>query len=111
MLEQPAASAPYLFLSYASVERPQALIIADALEQAGIRVWMDRGAITAGASWSSEIVRGIQESAAVLVLCSKAAYTSPNVQRELNLAAEENKALVPLLLEAVAAPPEVRYAL
>src|SRR5438105_2937887 len=111
MPEQPATSAPYLFLSYASAERERALAIADALEAAGVRVWIDRHAIAGGTSWSAEIVRGIQGAAAVAVLCSTAAYASPNVQRELNLAVEENRALVPLLLESVPAPAEVRYAL
>src|SRR5947209_17728489 len=38
----PAASRPYVFLSYASAEQDRALVIAAALQQAGIAVWLDR---------------------------------------------------------------------
>ncbi len=40
-------AAPYVFLSYASADRERALSIADALEQAGVRVWVDRRSIQA----------------------------------------------------------------
>ncbi|HZU77684.1 MAG TPA: TIR domain-containing protein, partial [Dehalococcoidia bacterium] len=102
---------PQVFLSYGSAERPRALALADALEAAGIGVWIDRQAIPGGSSWSAEIVRAIQGAAVVAVLGSQQAYRSPNVQRELNLAVEENKPLLPLLLDTAPAPAEVRYAL
>ncbi|MHB8577087.1 MAG: ATP-binding protein, partial [Dehalococcoidia bacterium] len=44
-------------------------------------------------------------------LGSAPAFRSPNVQRELNLAVEENRPLLPLLLERTTQPREVRYAL
>src|SRR5260370_20250430 len=106
-----AQPSPYVFVSYSSTERDRALAVADALEGAGIRVWIDRQAIPGGASWSAAIVRGIQHCTVFAVLGSAQAYASPNVQRELNLAVEENKPLLPLLIEQTAAPPEVRYAL
>src|SRR5436853_33046 len=43
-----ADRAPYVFLSYASAERDRALAVADALEAAGISVWIDRQAIAGG---------------------------------------------------------------
>src|ERR671932_299632 len=111
MAEQPASPSRNVFLSYASADRERALRIADLLEAQGIPVWIDRHNIDGGASWSAEIVRGIERCAALLVLCSAASMHSPNVQRELNLAVEENRSIVPLLLERVALPAEVRYAL
>jgi len=42
---------------------------------------------------------------------SAQAFASPNVQRELNLAVEENKPILPLLLEAVTYPAAVAYIL
>src|SRR5579871_6130836 len=104
-------AAPYVFLSYTSTERPRALAVASALEDAGIPVWLDRNAIPGGASWSAQIVRGIKHCTVFAVLGSVQAYASPNVQRELNLAVEENKPVVPLLFEPVQPPDEVRYAL
>lgn len=58
------AEQPYVFLSYASVERERALAVTAALEAAGVRVWLDRQAIAGGSSWTAAIVRGIQGCAA-----------------------------------------------
>ncbi len=103
--------APYLFLSYASVERQQALRIADLLEQQGIRVWLDRRSIAGGTSWSAEIVDGIEGCAALLLLSSPSAMASPNVQQEVQLAWEGRRPILPLLLVAAPAPSVLRYAL
>lgn len=102
---------PYVFLSYASLDAARAARIAERLEGAGIRVWFDRAAIAGGATWSGEIVRAIQGCAALLVLCSPASMASANVQRELQLAMEDGRPLLPLLLEPARQPPEVRYIL
>src|SRR3712207_6615548 len=94
-----SASEPYVFLSYASADRERALAITDALEAAGVRVWLDRRAIVGGTSWDAVIVRGIERCAALLVLCSATAMQSVNVQQEVRLALEKRRPLVPLLLE------------
>ena len=93
MPEHPQRTDSYVFLSYASADRVRALRIADLLEGQGIRVWLDRHSIEGGASWSAEIVRGIKGCLALIVLCSPASMASPNVQRELNLAVEENRSI------------------
>ncbi len=111
MAEQPDTRPPYVFLSYASAERDRALVVAAALQHAGIASWLDRHAIAGGTAWSAEIVDGISGCAAFVVLGSERAFRSPNVQRELNLAVDENRPLLPLLLERTEQPREVRYAL
>jgi TIR domain len=100
-----------IFISYASADRGPALGLAAALEAHGLQVWIDRRSISGGAGWNTEIVRGIKGCAVFAVLGSARAFDSPNVQRELNLAVEENRPVLPLLLEQVQAPDEVRYAL
>ncbi|MHB8573802.1 MAG: ATP-binding protein, partial [Dehalococcoidia bacterium] len=111
MTAEPASTAPYVFLSYASAEQDRALVVVEALQAAGIPSWLDRHAIAGGTAWSAEIVDGITGCAAFIVLGSERAFRSPNVQRELNLAVEENRPLLPLLLERTEQPREVRYAL
>jgi predicted ATPase len=100
-----------IFISYARADRGPALGLAAALEAEGLQVWIDRHSIAGGAGWNTEIVRGIKGCAVFVVLGSARAFDSPNVQRELNLAVEENRPVLPLLLEPVQAPDEVRYAL
>ncbi len=111
MTEPSTTAGSYVFLSYASAEQDRAIALGDALQQAGIPIWLDRHAIAGGSAWSTAIVRGIKHCAAFLVLGSERAFRSPNVQRELNLAVEENRPVLPLLLEQVTAPDDVRYAL
>ncbi|HEX2172547.1 MAG TPA: AAA family ATPase, partial [Dehalococcoidia bacterium] len=101
----------YIFLSYASADRERAIHIADLLEEQGIAVWMDRHSIEGGTSWSAEIVRGIRGCSALIVLCTVAAMRSRNVQQEIQLAWEHNKALLPLLLDVASYPDEVAYVL
>jgi len=103
--------AGHVFISYTSSDRAQAIALADALEAQGVPVWIDRRSIEGGANWNAAIVRGIKDCAVFLVVGSARAFGSPNVQRELNLAVDENKPLLPLLLEQVTPPDEVRYAL
>src|ERR1700738_3682882 len=102
---------PYVFLSYASADREKALHIADLLEAHGLSVWIDRKSIAGGTSWSTEIVRGIKGCTVFLVACSPAAAASPNVQQEIQLAWENHRPLVPLLLESTHFPETMEYAL
>src|SRR5437870_3208410 len=106
-----AETAPYVFLSYSSTERPQALALADALAQAGVPVWIDRRGIPAGVSWDATIVRAIRDCTVFLVLCTETAMRSSNVHQEIRLALEERRPLLPLLAERITFPDEVRYAL
>src|SRR5262249_25102369 len=84
---------------------------ADLLEAHSIAVWIDRKSIAGGTSWSAEIVRGIEGCAALIVLCSKASMTSPNVQQELQLAWDSRRPILPLLLEPVHLSEVLRYVL
>ena len=76
-------AAPYIFISYASADRDRAIEVANALERAGVAVWLDRRSIAGGTSWSAEIVAGIKGCAALVLLCSPAAMQSPNVGQEV----------------------------
>jgi predicted ATPase len=111
VMTQPADPTPYIFLSYASADRPKALHVADLLAAQGITVWIDRTSIAGGTSWSAEIVRGIQGCSALAVLISTASMASPNVQQEIQLAWESRRPILPLILEPARMPEAVQYAL
>src|SRR5438876_11586152 len=102
---------PYVFVSYTSAERERALALADALEGAGIRVWIDRREIVGGSSWNASIVDAITHCTAFALTCSARSLASPNVQQEVRLAWEERRPILPLRLEAVSIPRELRYPL
>jgi hypothetical protein len=44
-----------IFLSYAAADRDRPLAMADALEAAGVPVWIDRRGIAGGDLWAAEI--------------------------------------------------------
>src|SRR5207237_7949515 len=64
-----------------------------------------------GSSWNASIVDAITDCTAFALTCSAASLASPNVQQEVQLAWEEQRPILPLLLEQVPIPPELRYPL
>src|SRR4051794_973713 len=111
MPSPPQGSQPHVFLSYASVDRERALAVADALEADGIRVWIDRRGIAGGGVWIAEIPKAVREAPVLLVLCTAASVVSRNVRQELQLAWDQAKPILPLLLEPVEFPDGVAYVL
>src|SRR5439155_9518016 len=102
---------PYVFLSYTTPNRVRVLALADRLEATGIRVWVDRREIVGGSSWDTSIVHAIANCTVFALTCSPASLASPNVQQEVRLAWEEQRPILPLLLEVVTIPADLRYPL
>src|SRR5262249_53322749 len=100
---------PYLFVSYASGDRERVEPVVAALKQAGIAVWLDQTGIAGGANYGPEIVAGIREAGAVLVLCSAAGFSWRNGRQEVALAWKHARPIVPLRLERVEPPAELEY--
>jgi hypothetical protein len=99
----------HLFLSYAAADRERALAVADALEAAGVSVWIDRRGISAGTTWAGEIVAAVRRCRALVVLCSGAAMRSRNVGQELQLAWDNDRPILPVILEPVEFPDAISY--
>lgn len=115
---EPAARAPApapvrqtdaLFVSYARANESVVLPVIEAAGQAGRRFWLDRHGVVAGDGWAGEIVRAIRGAAGVLVMCSKAAFESDHVKREIYLADRYKKKLVPVFIEPAEAPEDFEY--
>lgn len=100
-----------VFICYSSSDRKAALALVERLRADGISVWIDQGGIDAAAKWGKEIVRGITECKAVIVLLSRTAVDSHNVAKEISLASEEKKHILPIDLETVGLSEELRYPL
>lgn len=98
-----------VFLSYASADRERADQLAGLLSSAGVSVWIDRSGIEAATSWSGEIVDAVSECTAFIVLLSPASVRSKNVNREVALAFEKDKPIVPLDLEPVELTRDLQY--
>jgi TolB-like protein len=100
-----------IFISYSHTDSDHALSLAERLRGQGISVWIDQHGIEAASSWSKEIVQAIDTCKALVVLLSNRSIASDNVVREVSLAFEGKKSIVPVDLEEVTLTPDFRYQL
>ncbi len=98
-----------IFISYSSRDRAQAEQLTELLASAGLSVWIDKSGIDLATSWSKEIVDAIDGCKALVVLLSPSSIASVNVAKEIALAAERKKKILPLDLEPVTIPNELAY--
>ena len=98
-----------IFISYSSHDRPSALALVTKLRDAGYDVWIDQHQLNAAARWSKEIVQAIDQCKIVAVLLSNASLNSENVVKEISLAAERHKHLLPILIETVHLSDDFAY--
>jgi len=100
---------PDIFISYSSHDRLQALSLAEKLRASGYDPWIDQHQIHGANRWGKEIVQAINGSKLVAVLISSSSLLSENVVKELNLAAERHKHLLPIMLEETELTEEFAY--
>lgn len=93
-----------VFVSFASPDTGTARQVSEHLEDAGIGTFFAPRDITGGMNFALEIVRAIASCDAVLVLLSPAAIASPHVRREVSLAIDERRALLPVALPGTTYP-------
>jgi hypothetical protein len=108
----PAPAVPQsdaVFVSYARANATAVLPVIDGLKQLGKRFWLDQQSIASGDGWAGEIVRAIKSAPGVLVMCSKAAFESDHVKREIYLADRYRKRLVPVFIEQADPPEDFEY--
>ena len=85
--------------------------IVSIIEAMGRRVWMDRTDITGQTGWAGQIVRAIRDCRAVVLMASPNSYNSDQVVRELYLAMNHKKTIVPIEIEPADLPDELQYIL
>jgi hypothetical protein len=101
----------YLFISYSSLDQDFVNRLLPSLNAAGYETWVDREAIHGGTMWRRQIVEGITGADAVLLLLSPNSVTSDNVRKELDIADEAKKPLLPIEAVRVVIPKEMTYQL
>jgi hypothetical protein len=93
-----------VFVSYARANQSDVSPIVEAARLAGRAFWPDQKGGVAG-----DIVRAIRNAASVVVMCSKAAFESDHVKREIYLADRYKKRLMPVFLENAEPPEDFDY--
>ncbi|MDP4199564.1 MAG: TIR domain-containing protein [Bacteroidota bacterium] len=102
---------PDIFISYSRKDSGHAVELADRLRARGFDVWIDQHGIEVATQWSKQIVEAIETCRAFLLLLSPASLASRNVVRELSIASECERRILPVELEAVSLTSEFKYAL
>ncbi len=100
-----------IFISYSSKDREKAQQLTELLGSAGLSVWIDQAGLEVSNSWSKEIVAAINDCKAFLVLLSPNSLESHNVIKEVSLASEKRKKILPLELEPITLTDDFEYQL
>ncbi|HYD72005.1 MAG TPA: toll/interleukin-1 receptor domain-containing protein [Candidatus Binatia bacterium] len=98
-----------VFVSYARANAKDVLPVIEAAKAQGRSFWIDQKGIGAGQSWAGEVVRAIRTAGGVVVMCSKAAFESDHVKREIYLADRYRKKLTPVFIEQAEPPEDFEY--
>jgi hypothetical protein len=98
-----------VFISYSSKDKPSADAACAKLEERGIRCWMAPRDILPGADWSSSIIDGINEAAAMVLVFSAHANASQQIKREVERAVNKGIPVIPLRIENVAPEKSLEY--
>ena len=100
-----------VFISYAARDRERVLGLVERLRKAGVTVWIDQVGIDVSTMWSQEIVSAIKGCKVMLLSISPHSTESENVVKELALASERKKPIIPVYLEAAEIPETMEYQL
>jgi len=100
-----------VFVSYSSLDRDRVMPVVESLRGNGISVWVDEGNIHAADLWSEQIVQAIADCRVMVVMLSQNSTDSHNVVKEVMLASEQKKALLPVYLEAADITAKLQYQL
>jgi CheY-like chemotaxis protein len=90
---------PQVFISYASSDAIFADLAKMKLDAAKIQVWLDQGALRAGAEWRNAIDEGISSSHVLVVVITPASCKSAYVTYEWAFAIGKGIKVIPILRE------------
>jgi len=100
-----------IFISYSRRDSEQALSLAERLRASGASVWMDTAVLSAAETWSAEIVNAIESCSHFILLLSNDSVASINVTKEVSLASEAKKTIVPIEIHHCDLNAAMKYAL
>jgi TolB-like protein len=88
----------HAFISYSRRDESFARQVLEHLQREGIDVWMDQTSIRPGQSYSEEIAHAIRDSKALVLVYTEHANQSPEIHKEVQLAANRRVPIIPLRL-------------
>ncbi len=100
-----------VFISHASADAAVAGEVRNLLHELGYATWIAPDDLVGASSWPEQILAAVGRCHALVVLISAAANKSDHVAREVSIAAEAHKPLVPLRLAPIEPDGSLRYLL
>lgn len=99
-----------VFISFSFKDINKAMqVVNELLSRHGIRCWICTKEIDGGSSYKQDIVNAIMASKLTVLLWSKNAAASLDIPREIGIALEERKHVIPFLLDATPFTSSLRY--
>ena len=98
-----------VFISYSSNDLDRVVKLADKLRSAGVSIWVDESGIGAATLWSKEIAGAIKGCKVLVLMVTPNSVKSENVVKEVTLAAEQRKKILPVVLEPTQIPEALEY--
>ena len=83
--------------------------MADKLRYAGVSIWVDESGIGAATLWSKEIAGAIKACKVLVLMVTPNSVKSEIVVKEVTLAAEQRKKILPVVLERTPIPEALEY--
>jgi len=102
---------PDVFISYSRENQQEVIRLVEYLREQGLGVWMDETDIHGATIWTKEIVEAIRACDLFILAISRHSTGSKNVVKELALASEREKIILPIYLEQCDIPETMEYQL
>jgi hypothetical protein len=101
-----------VFVSHAALNGEAAMRLVSGVEAAGrARCWIAPRDVRPGYDYRAEIMESIKTATHCVVLVTEAANASPHVLREVSLADQYSKRIIPIRIDDVVLRPELEYLL
>ena len=101
---------PFAFVCYAHEDKALVYPQIAWLQDQGVNIWYDEG-ISGGQNWRAVIGDSLDSAAQVLFFISRGSLQSAHCNREINLALDEGKDVVPVYLEEVSLTADLKVGL
>ena len=100
---------PYVFVSFASADADLAHRAVDALERAGIRCWISDRDIRMATSYPAAITAAIEGCGGLLLLLTETSNSSRHVLREVELAFNARRPILPVRIAGATPTSDFQY--
>ena len=98
-----------VFISYSHKDQEQVTQLVERLQSAGVTAWIDHRGIEGATLWPEVIAEAIASCKVVILMVSSTSMATMPVTREVMMAGEANKPILPLVLEPATIPSSIQY--